>query len=70
LAISLKTHYKIISLLKIKYIFIFILFLKPFVDVDGPFLRSQNHGNSPHKKTFGYIINIYFKFFKKIGQCL
>jgi hypothetical protein len=25
-------------------------FKKFFVDVDGPFLKSQNGGNSPHKK--------------------
>jgi hypothetical protein len=30
-----------------------------------PFLSLQNGGNSPQKKTFGYIISIYFIFSKK-----
>jgi hypothetical protein len=40
------------------------LIKKSFVDVDGPFLCLQNGGNLPPKNKFGYIINIYFKFFK------
>jgi len=28
----------------------------------------QNGGNSPQKKTLNYIINIYFKFSKKMGK--
>jgi len=68
LARSLKNHYRVISFFKIKNIY--ILIKKPFVDVDGPFLRSQNHGNSSHTKTLGYITNIYFKNFQKFGKCL
>jgi hypothetical protein len=55
LATSPKTHYRIISLKKLKLEF--LDFKKSFVDVDGFFLCLEHGGNSP-QKTFSYIINI------------
>jgi len=43
----------------------FLKIKKCLVNVDGPYLCQQNDRNSLPRKTFGYIIDIYFNFFKK-----
>jgi len=45
-----------------------IFILKSFIDVHGPILCLQNGGNSPPKKKFSYIINIYFNVFKTLDK--